>query len=118
MINEEFRDHNVLQRRKFTLYNTKDKGMTEEMYYKVIPREYVYKPVEKFIPNVTENERVDTSTSESEGEQPLQNLEELERLNNNVESQIFDENIPHEKKLSLIIKRNTIKNFMRLLEMT
>ena len=41
-------------------------------------------------------------------------VEELERLNNNVESQIFDENIPHEKKLSLIIKRNTIKNFIEL----
>ena len=41
-------------------------------------------------------------------------MEELERLNNNVESQIFDENIPHEKKLSLIIKRNTIKNFIEL----
>ena len=74
MINE-FRNHSVLQEKKvhFVQY-FKDKGMTEEMYYKVIPREYVYKPVEKIIPNVTENEQSnDTSTSESEGEQPLQN---------------------------------------------
>ena len=74
MINE-FRNHSVLQEKKvhFVQY-FKDKGMTEEMYYKVIPREYVYKPVEKIIPNVTENEQSNNiSTTESKGEQPLQN---------------------------------------------
>lgn len=35
-------------------------------------------------------------------------------LQNITESKIFDENLEHKQKESLIIKRNTIKNFIEL----
>ena len=41
-------------------------------------------------------------------------VEELERLKNSVERLIFDENTPEKDLKALIIKRNTIKNFIEL----
>lgn len=82
MINE-FRDHATLQRKKvhFVQY-FRDKGMTEEMYNKVIPQAYTYVPVEKIILNVSENEQSnDTSSPEPKGEQPLQNTRGRARKN-------------------------------------
>lgn len=38
----------------------------------------------------------------------------MERIQNNIEANIFNENTSHDKKESLIVKRNTIKNFIEL----
>ena len=74
MINE-FRDFVALQQKKvqFVQY-FKDKGMTEEMYYKVIPREFTYIPEvkEEIITNPIKDEQPnDISSPEPKGEQPL-----------------------------------------------
>lgn len=41
-------------------------------------------------------------------------VSELESVRSSIESQVFDENIPFERKRELIIKRNAIKNFIEL----
>jgi hypothetical protein len=41
-------------------------------------------------------------------------VEDLRRIQGNCEALIFDENVPLAKKESLIVKRNTIKNFIEL----
>lgn len=41
-------------------------------------------------------------------------MEELKRLQNSVETSIFDEKTPIEQIASLRVKRNTIKNFIEL----
>ena len=38
----------------------------------------------------------------------------LNRIKDNIETYIFDETIDHNQKQSLIVKRNTIKNFIEL----
>lgn len=41
-------------------------------------------------------------------------VKELESVRSSIESQVFDENVPFERKRELIIKRNSIKNFIEL----
>lgn len=73
MVND-FKDHAALQKKKVQFVQFfKDKGMTEEMYFKVIPREFTYVPEVKVITKNKVNEQSnDVSTSESEGEPTLQ----------------------------------------------
>lgn len=80
MINE-FRDHAILQKKKvhFVPYFA-EKGMTEEMYYKVIPREYQYIPTPK-LTNPTNEQPDSISDGELASEPELPNTSKRARKN-------------------------------------
>jgi hypothetical protein len=41
-------------------------------------------------------------------------VEDLRRIQNSIDNAIFDENTPDDQRRNLVIKRNTIKNFIEL----
>ena len=41
-------------------------------------------------------------------------VEELQRIQNSIDNAIFDESTPDDKRRNLVVKRNTIKNFIEL----
>lgn len=41
-------------------------------------------------------------------------MEELQRIQNSIDNAIFDESTPDDKRRNLVVKRNTIKNFIEL----
>lgn len=70
MINE-FKDPEILKFKKVR-YNDyfASKGLTEEMFYKLVPRAFVYKEGEESTTNLIEDDKDTTSSGESE-EKPV-----------------------------------------------